>query len=126
MTNKTTRRDFIKSSIQATRVTLFAPALLEASSFAQDKSPARRRLSSYDGRVRALTATMTMEEKLGQMTQAEQSVIEAVGAMQKYSLGSLLCGGSSDPKAGNSLEAWTDMYDGYQSRALKSRLSIPI
>jgi len=48
------------------------------------------------------------------------------GDIEKYSLGSLLCGGSSDPKAGNSLEAWTDLYDGFQRQALKTRLAIPI
>src|SRR5262245_25875726 len=126
MTKKTTRRHFIKSSIQAAGVTLLAPAWLEASSFAKQKAPAGQRLSSYDGRVRDLLATMTLEEKIGQMTQAEQSALEDLSDIEKYSLGSLLCGGNSDPKAGNSLEAWTDMYDGYQTRALKSRLCIPI
>ena len=69
---------------------------------------------------------MTLEEKIGQMTQAEQDALKDVNDIQKYFLGSLLSGGSSDPKAGNSLEAWTDMYDGYQSHALKTRLAIPI
>ncbi len=31
-----------------------------------------------------------------------------------------------DPKSGNSVEAWTDLYDSLQSRALKARLRIPI
>ncbi|HJZ78699.1 MAG TPA: glycoside hydrolase family 3 N-terminal domain-containing protein [Pyrinomonadaceae bacterium] len=126
MTKKTTRRHFIKSSIQAAGVTLLAPAWLEASSFAKQKAPAGQRLSSFDGRVREVLVTMTLEEKIGQMTQAEQGALEDISDIEKYSLGSLLCGGSSDPKAGNSLEAWTDMYDGYQTRALKSRLAIPI
>lgn len=68
---------------------------------------------------------MTLAEKIGQMTQAEQSALKE-GDTEKYFLGSLLCGGSSDPKAGNSLEAWTDMYDGFQRQALKTRLAIPI
>lgn len=73
-----------------------------------------------------MLATMTLEEKIGQMTQAEQNALVDVSDIEKYFLGSLLSGGSSDPKAGNSLEAWTDMYDGYQQRALKTRLGIPI
>jgi len=73
-----------------------------------------------------LLATMTLEEKIGQMTQAEQNALVDVSDIEKYFLGSLLSGGSSDPKAGNSLDAWTDMYDGYQQRALKTRLGIPI
>ena len=69
---------------------------------------------------------MTLEEKIGQMTQAEQDALKDVNDIQKYFLGSLLSGGGSDPKAGNSLDAWTDMYDGYQAHALKTRLAIPI
>ena len=60
------------------------------------------------------------------MTQAEQNALVDVSDIEKYFLGSPLSGGSSDPKAGNSLDAWTDMYDGYQQRALKTRLGIPI
>jgi beta-glucosidase len=67
---------------------------------------------------------MTVEEKIGQMTQAEQRALKDPGDIEKYFLGSLLSGGSSDPKAGNSLEAWTDLYDGYQARALSTRLAI--
>jgi len=70
--------------------------------------------------------SMTIEEKVGQMTQAEQNALVEVSDIENLFLGSLLSGGSSDPKAGNSLEAWTDMYDGYQKRALTTRLGIPL
>ena len=64
---------------------------------------------------------MTLEEKVGQMTQAEQdAALREEGDVQNLALGSLLSGGSSDPKAGNSLGAWTDLYDRVQSLALKS------
>jgi beta-glucosidase len=46
--------------------------------------------------------------------------------MQKYFIGSVLSGGDSDPKEGNSLQAWTDLYDKVQGEALKTRLAIPI
>jgi beta-glucosidase len=88
--------------------------------------PASRRLSSYDSEVDLLMSKMTLEEKIGQMTQAEQDALKDVNDIQTYFLGSVLSGGNSDPKAGNSLAAWTDMYDRYQSIALKSRLGIPI
>jgi beta-glucosidase len=90
------------------------------------KTLARRALSSFDPQVNKLLAQMTLEEKLGQMTQAEQSALKDVNDIQKYFLGSLLSGGDSDPKAGNSAQAWTDMYDEYQKHALKTRLAIPI
>jgi beta-glucosidase len=84
-----------------------------------------RPLSSYDRLARKLLARMTLAEKIGQMTQAEQSALRD-GDIERNFPGSLLCGGSSDPKAGNSLEAWTEMYDGFQRQAMKTRLGIPI
>jgi beta-glucosidase len=69
---------------------------------------------------------MSLEEKVGQMLQAEITGLKDEQDVEKYFLGSLLSGGSADPKNGNSLDNWTDMYDGYQKRALKSRLGIPI
>ncbi|HKV37795.1 MAG TPA: glycoside hydrolase family 3 N-terminal domain-containing protein, partial [Blastocatellia bacterium] len=87
---------------------------------------AQAALSSYDDQVTKLMSRMTLEEKIGQMTQAEQDGIKDIHDIDKYHLGSVFCGGNSDPKAGNSLEAWTDMYDTFQSEALKTRLGIPI
>jgi beta-glucosidase len=83
-------------------------------------------LSSYDDQIRQLLAKMTLEEKIGQMTQADQEHLQDPADIEKYFLGSLLSGGNSDPKAGNSLQAWTDMYDSYQQHAMKTRLGIPI
>ena len=70
---------------------------------------------------------MTLEEKLGQMTQPEQGpVMASPGDMQKYFIGSVLSGGDSDPQEGNTLEAWTDLYDRVQTEAMKTRLGIPV
>ena len=130
MTKKINRRQFIESSALAAGATMFAPTIIEALSIgtrtAMGYPAAQKPLSSYDGQVRALLAKMTLEEKIGQMTQAEQDALKDVNDIQKYFLGSLLSGGSSDPKAGNSLAAWTDMCDGYQEHALKTRLRIPL
>src|ERR1700687_3388652 len=129
MTKKINRRYFIGSSALAAGATVFAPAIIEALGFgttATGNPAAQKPLSSFDGKVRELLSQMTLEEKIGQMTQAEQDALKDVNDIQKYFLGSLLSGGSSDPKAGNSLEAWTNMYDGYQALALKTRLAIPI
>jgi beta-glucosidase len=82
------------------------------------------RLSARDAEAKALLAKMTLEEKVGQMTQAEQ--LTDPKDVQTYFLGSLLSGGSYDPKAGNSLQAWTDMYDGWQALAVQTRLKIPL
>jgi beta-glucosidase len=46
--------------------------------------------------------------------------------IEKYAVGSVLSGGSSDPKEGNSLQAWTDLYDHIQAHTGKTRLKIPL
>ncbi len=89
-------------------------------------SAAPKPLSSHDGKVKELLAKMTLDEKVGQMTQADQQALKDITDIEKYFLGSLLSGGDSDPKEGNSLQAWTDMYDRYQVHALKTRLAIPL
>jgi beta-glucosidase len=60
------------------------------------------------------------------MTQADHNGLQDPADVEKYFLGSVLNGGDSDPKSGNTLEDWTAMYLGYQSRALKTRLAIPL
>jgi len=85
-----------------------------------------RPLSSYDGPVRELLAQMTLEEKIGQMIQLDQEFLQDPEDIKTYFIGSVLSGGGSDPKAGNSLKDWTDMYDRYQEYALSTRLGIPI
>lgn len=83
--------------------------------------------SSFDPLVKPIVAEMTLDEKVGQMTQPELEYIKNnLGDIEKYFVGSVLSGGSSDPKEGNSLEAWTNVYDQCQEHALKTRLSIPI
>ena len=83
-------------------------------------------LSSFDPQVKPLLAQMTLDEKIGQMTQPDQEFIKDLSDIETYSLGSVLSGGSSDPKEGNSLQAWTDLYDRIQKHALNSRLHIPV
>jgi beta-glucosidase len=83
--------------------------------------------SSFDPLVKPIVAEMTLDEKVGQMTQPELEYIKNnLGDIEKYFVGSVLSGGSSDPKEGNSLEAWTNVYDQCQQPALKTRLAIPI
>ncbi|GAA2398480.1 beta-glucosidase [Catellatospora methionotrophica] len=75
-------------------------------------------------RVDDLLGRMTLDEKIGQMTQAERR--EVVGSdVTAYALGSLLSGGGSVP-SDNSPQGWADMYDGFQHEALATRLRIPM
>jgi beta-glucosidase len=77
-------------------------------------------------RVDSILASMTLAEKIGQMTEADLGGLKDPADVAKYSLGSVLSGGSSDPKAGNSLQAWTDVYESMQQQAAKTRLKIPL
>jgi len=83
-------------------------------------------LSHYDAPARALLKKMTLDEKIGQMTQPDQMFLKSIDDIDKYHLGSLLNGGDSDPKTGNDFESWRTMYNRYQARALKTRLRIPL
>lgn len=82
--------------------------------------------SQYDPQIEELLSQMTLEEKIGQMTQADLGSLGDLTDIKTYCLGSVLSGGSSDPKEGNSLDAWTDTYDHCQAQALATRLGIPI
>jgi len=83
-------------------------------------------LTANDKEIDALITRMTLEEKIGQMVQAEQSALKDLADIEKYFLGSLLSGGSSDPKTGNGVKDWTDLYDSLQSRTKNTRLRIPL
>ena len=76
-------------------------------------------------RVRDLMSYMTIEEKVGQMTQVERQFLDGDDNISKYFLGSLLSGGGSAP-AQNFPRSWADMYDRFQKVALSTRLGIPI
>ena len=91
--------------------------------FADSKPKA---LSSYDAQIKPILAQMTLDEKIGQMTQPEQDALKDPADIENLAIGSLLSGGNSDPKEGNSLQAWTDLYDRLQEHTRKSRLRIPI
>ena len=102
-------------------LTVVAAVLLAAS-----PADSPRKFSSFDAQVKPLLARMTLEEKIGQMTQPDQMYIKDLTEIESLAFGSILSGGSSDPKEGNSLQAWTDLYERLQQHALKSRLKIPI
>jgi beta-glucosidase len=85
-----------------------------------------RALASYDPQVDELLGRMTLEEKIGQMTQPDQQYLKSIDDIEAFHLGSLLSGGDSDPKSGNDLHSWRELYNRYQSRALRTRLHIPL
>ncbi|HEV2695639.1 MAG TPA: glycoside hydrolase family 3 N-terminal domain-containing protein [Verrucomicrobiae bacterium] len=82
--------------------------------------------ASADAKADALLAQMTLDEKIGQMVQVDSGVLTDRADVAKYFLGSVLSGGSSDPAAGNSPQAWLNLEQEFQAQALQTRLKIPI
>ena len=91
-----------------------------------DQKSVVKSFKDFDAQAKEILAQMTLEEKIGQMTQPEQDkVLANAGDMQKYFIGSVLSGGDSDPVKDNSLEEWTALFDKVQDEAMKTRLAIP-
>ncbi|MBE1586088.1 glycoside hydrolase family 3 N-terminal domain-containing protein [Nonomuraea angiospora] len=76
-------------------------------------------------RVADLLKRMTLEEKIGQMTQAERGALGKQSDIATYVLGSLLSGGGSTPSS-NTPRAWADMIDAFQLQAQRTRLQVPL
>ncbi len=81
--------------------------------------------AAIDARVEDLLSRMTLAEKIGQMTQAENKALTSDADISTRFLGSLLSGGGAAP-ADNTPDGWADMYDRYQGFALQTRLAIPL
>jgi beta-glucosidase len=79
--------------------------------------------SPLEDRVAALLGQMTLDEKIGQMTQIEKNAIDAAHS-GAFNLGSILSGGGGFPDP-NTPQAWYDMVNAYQQAALGTRLGIP-
>lgn len=111
------RRDLLSAGA----VAFGAPALIKPA-----RAAGSSRFFQFETQARQILAQMTLAEKIGQMTQPDKNYLQNPDDIVNYSLGSVLSGGDSDPKTGNDLISWTDMYDGYQERALHMRLHIPL
>ena len=83
-------------------------------------------LTAHDAEIKVLVGKMTLAEKAGQMTQPDIGSIKDLSDIKTLFLGSVLSGGSSDPKSGNSLKDWSDLYSSCQTLALGTRLGIPL
>lgn len=68
---------------------------------------------------------MSLEEKIGQMTQVDYRYLQNKSDITKYFIGSILSGGGATPPT-NQPSSWVDLYNSFQEQALKTRLKIPL
>jgi beta-glucosidase len=102
------------------------PAAQSATSAPVAVPPYRDATLPVEQRVADLLGRMTLEEKIGQMTQAERgAVADNPALIRTLRLGSVLSGGGSTP-AENNPAAWVAMVNTFQQQALATRLGIPL
>ncbi len=118
----------VRRSLRTTQTTVLAGLLVAGSALAPMASAAPGPLyknphASTSARVNDLLKRMSLDDKIGQMTQAERGAVtpDQAAALR---LGSLLSGGGSVP-ASNTPTGWADMVDSYQKAAVSTPLGIP-
>ncbi|MDQ7803832.1 glycoside hydrolase family 3 N-terminal domain-containing protein [Amycolatopsis sp. A133] len=116
-------------SLRATRTTVLAGLLLAGTAVVPMASAAATPLyknshAPVSERVKDLMARMTLDDKVGQMTQGERGAATPAQSAAAR-LGSILSGGGSTPTP-NTPAGWADMIDAYQKAATSTGLGIPI
>jgi beta-glucosidase len=125
-----------RSSVFVVISILFISLLPSVASSASELRPAAKEPVYLDAkapigrRVNDLLSRMTLEEKIGQMTQAERGAVSPPNGdatmVATLRLGSVLSGGGSTPTP-NTPEAWVAMINQFQDQAVNhTRLGIPI
>ena len=71
--SSTTRRDFLAQSLTA--LTVAGGSLTEASAAVPE---GQRKLAEFDKQVKPLLAQLTLEEKVGQMSQPDQMFLKSI------------------------------------------------
>ena len=76
------------------------------------QSPVIERNPEHEAKIRDLLSRMTLEEKVGQVVQADIASVTPQ-QVRDYHLGSVLNGGSSEPGGDNraATEAWLELAD---------------
>lgn len=84
------------------------------------------RTQPVEARVQDLLSQMTLDEKIGQMVQADLDCVTNLSDIETYGFGSMLSGGDSKPAGPNNPETWFNTVNTLQSWALKTKLKIPL
>lgn len=110
----------------ATSTPVSATLVSEEPTLEAETTPAYLNSSlSVEERASDLLARMSLDEKIGQMTQVEKNSIRAED-VSRYFIGSILSGGGGFPTGNNTPEGWAGMVDDFQAAALDTPLAIPL
>lgn len=80
---------------------------------------------SPGARAAGIVRQMNLDEKVGQMTQADSNALHDKADIAKYFLGSVLSGGDSDP-SDNTPQSWLKLATQCEGWSRQTRLKIPI
>ena len=105
-------------------VVLLVAASVRVPRTAREQVAYKNRSLTPEQRADDLVGRMTLDEKIGQMTQADSGSLEPSDIDHLF-LGSVLSGGDSEPPD-RSARGWAAMVTAFQKRALATRLGIPI
>lgn len=81
-------------------------------------------ISTLSEKAVALVQQMTLDEKIGQMTQVEKNSLTPED-VRTYFIGSVLSGGGGNPTP-NTINDWWEMVDAFKASARQTRLGIPL
>jgi len=94
--------------------------------FAGETSMEKTKDKKIDKKVKELISKMSLDEKVGQMTQVDYAAIKAnLDDIKKYFIGSILWGGDTEVDD-ISPAGWSKVADQLQSYALQTPLKIPL
>lgn len=104
-----------------------APAAANPERWPAARSPAAITDTATENAISALIARMTVEQKVGQVIQADISSITPTD-IARYPLGSILAGGNSGPYGNERADAaaWKKLVDEFRAASLLSGAGIPI
>lgn len=91
------------------------------------KSPAAISSPATERRIRRMIASMTLEQKVGQMIQADISAVTPED-LARYPLGSILAGGNSGPYGDERADAakWSKLVHEFRAASAKAGAGIPM
>lgn len=101
-----------------------AVGVLALGTAAQDMLPYQDASLPIEERVEDLLGRMSIEEKIGQMTQVEKDSLQP-NDVYTYKLGSVLSGGGGSP-ANNTPQGWLEMVTEFDEAARDTDLGIPL